>query len=267
MQFLFVDIIINNGCIFRDNKADVYPGIYMLDSAVTMSDTIFERHHGQEAAFIRSINSYTSITRCSFTEVVASSGAVMSFSENSELELFDSNITNIFSSTDAAIYFDNSEALIDGLTMTGMYGGGPANGMIIDKSTVTIQNSHFKDSTCTMLLVHPFSDLKISDSTFKNSTSTLPGGFIYIDDSELSFDNVEFENGVAPQGGALYYGHPLIGRTAEDVLDIKNSKFTNNTALVGGAVLISADLRIIENTEFIRNSATDEENEGTGGAI
>ena len=94
--------------------------------------------------------------------------------------------------------------------------------MYTDKSVVTIKNSHFSDSNYTLIYVDSGTDLAISDSTFKNSTSPALGGFLYISSAYFTLENLVFENGKAYEGGAIYFTHDFTDSVTNHRLDLKN---------------------------------------------
>ena len=77
----------------------------------------------------------------------------MKISEQSTLNLYKSNISNVFSNVVGSVYIEASYCEIDGLKMNNFTGSGSAAGVIIDRGTLSIRNSEFSDSNLPMLSV------------------------------------------------------------------------------------------------------------------
>ena len=95
----------------------------------------------------------------------------------------------------------------------------------------------------------------------------MPGGFFSITQSAFSFHSVDFADGSAYEGGAIYFTDSFKDPAKNRRLDIQNCTFKNNRGNSGGAIYLNWDIRTIENSFFENNSATNVELEGSGGAI
>ena len=58
---------IDSKSVFRENKASIYPGIYLFYSNATIVDAIFENQKSPEASFIRGIYSSVDVANSTFT--------------------------------------------------------------------------------------------------------------------------------------------------------------------------------------------------------
>ena len=175
----------------------------------------------------------------------------------------------------------------------GSYGGAiclvnPGN--VVDNCTFT-NNQIFKDSTSSNWggAIYTQSPNNITNSYFFNNAVRDNGGAIYVRGSDNLVENCTFEKNWAARGGAIYVApmvggnnitNPMINNCTfnENGVDqskggaifswalntsVTNSKFNNNKAMAGGAILYQRGSNFLENDTFIRNVA----NRYGGGAI
>ena len=208
IQLAFTSMRIDSKSVFRENKASIYPGIYLFYSNATIVDAIFENQKSPEASFIRGIYSSVDVANSTFTGAQStSSAAVTKMSDNSKLSMSNVMITEItsFKGTIAVDLASSLEA--DNLTMSSMASNSTFSAIQCSESNCTIANSQFSDADYTMILVDESSVLTISNTQFINSTSPIDSGFIAIYQANFTLDNVDFEQGKGLQGGALYVTH------------------------------------------------------------
>ena len=77
------------------------------------------------------------------------------------MKLYNSNVTNINSLLAGAIFLDSADGEIDGLRMSNISSEGVVSGLITDRCTLSIKNSHFENSVARMFYILPFSVLTL----------------------------------------------------------------------------------------------------------
>ena len=235
----------------------------------------------------------TEINNCSFIKNNATSNGGAIVFRNSGT-VIDSIFTDNYSPDSAGIGVYESEVVINGTTFKSNidlekgFIHGAASSLLIDnclfrdtiskyaaiindKETI-VNNSKFinlkaKESGGAIILKEL--DLGIiSDCTFINVTSQKNAGAILIDTQGFIYNNTgksliresNFINCSSGFGGAVII--------LEGITTIENCEFINNSAVYdGGALYTSHNDLIIENTIFLNNKLTDDENFTHGGAV
>ena len=116
------------------------------------------------------------------------------------------------------------------------------------------------------------SKLTVTGATFESNSANISGGAIYNSDGDIEVTNSIFTgNTSSSMGGAIYNnsGPQKVDDPYHGTVTIKNSRFEGNIAGNGGAVWQGTDgTTIIEDSEFIENSATIEDHPlKQGGAV
>ena len=141
IQLAFADIKIDSNSVFSQNKAGIYPGIYLFYSSAYIEDTTFEHQESPESAFIRGIYSNATISRSTFTGAIGVTSAAIKMSDNSELIIADSSISDIYSVEGAMSVDLGSHLEVDGLEAKSIYAEEYCSVLLCDKSNCTILNS------------------------------------------------------------------------------------------------------------------------------
>lgn len=130
-------------------------------------------------------------------------------------------------------------------------------GAIINKGCLIIENCTFINNTAIYGgAIRSYGNLTIKNSLFKSNvafTDEGRGGAINCDGAqETKIENCEFWDGIAPHNGGAIYGWQ------SGYIYIKNCKFVRNKApnpAHGGAIYVRWTNVVIENSEFINNTA------------
>ncbi|MCD8489797.1 MAG: DUF4347 domain-containing protein [Desertifilum sp.] len=118
------------------------------------------------------------------------------------------------------------------------------------------------------------SNLSVNNVQFRDNIARLGAGIFAFNKSTATITNSTFDNNDATSGLALDYkeqsGGAIVGFVANS-LTVKDSKFTNNKGLNGGAINNLLTPLTIENSIFINNDSTPGKNAGAvvgyGGAV
>lgn len=130
----------------------------------------------------------------------------------------------------------------------------------IDAGSLSIVQGKIEDFESQFLYASSCSSLVINSLLVQNnrwySSYLSTAGMVYIEASKTSISNSTFKNLVANTGPAI----TAIGLSViinESYLQIKNSSFSNNTALFGGGAIYVEDVQslMITATSFSGNTA------------
>jgi hypothetical protein len=222
---------------FYNNSAEYYGAVLWFGTDGKIIDTEFARNYGRYAAFL-GIGYNTSIVRCTFDENVGILGVVY---QGMELEEYNEYTFEIDEFTE---YTATSKLLIEDSTFTNNYA---LVATVIDSSYRSkISNSRFYNNSNyhTALLIMG-GESSVDGCNFTDNTgfagSALMVGYIDVDNSYYF-------------AGSETIGDPysIIEQFGWDVT-VSNSRFTNNTAQLGGAVSWFGLNGTMENSIFIGN--------------
>ncbi|MBZ9570003.1 Ig-like domain repeat protein [Methanobrevibacter sp. TMH8] len=159
---------------------------------------------------------------------------------------------------------DNKITISKNITIRG---NGPTKDVIIDAK-----------NSGQIFVINGNVNVRFINITFINANTTVNGGVIFNNGGTLDIQNSVFSNNTARKGGAIYSVSGIVninncvfdrnkanftttdtysGAIHQDSgsFTIKNTNFTNNSALRSGAMRIVAGTLIIDNCNFIENTA------------
>lgn len=163
-----------------------------------------------------------------------------------------------------------ASTMLDGFTITGGYGDGPAwrddtdrgGGLLAATGTPTIVNCHFRGNYATQggaIYSGVTGTFGVRDCTFTHNTAG-SGGALRSAAAALAIDNCDFlENSGSGTGGAVNFN-------AEAPCHLNSCRFRGNLARSGGAMSCAGTVINLTNCIFAGNTATGDLNYG-GGAI
>ena len=306
-------IIKIDDCVFKHNKAGS-GGAVSIHVVRSMSKTVEnstqEGEHSKPKTIISPLL-IVDITDCIFKSTSSYSaygGAVSIVGPAMSVRLLNSTFVDCSASTSGgALYvgsiFQVAERVVLYVDSSHFVGcrsinkfGGAVYVTFLTRANVTIKRTKFELSSSygyggAVTFMNPYSSIDvgkendyvigsekviaIEDSSFLNSSSSAPGGAIFIDDStteyNLTIANTTFTNNSANgPGGAVSVMDLTNGgsqRTSRKFITIESSRFVNSTTLApGGAICIGYAAGkhnvTIRNTYFAKNTAG-----GPGGAI
>ena len=247
-----------NTSTFVDNSA-LFGGVIitLARSSFNIANSIFTSNSAFSSGGVISTsdNSSLNIISSAFIMNSASSGGVMACSLQSSL--FKSTIIN-------STFANNSASTTGGVLYT------IASSFYITHSSFTSNNS----SSGGVIAIYSDSLVNLISSNFITNSASTAGGVVVSSDSLLSIVNSVFTNNNASShynngGGGVFFVFTssffitdinfagTYGRAMNSSVDIMGSSFTNNSAFVGGVMVISglSSLRISSST-FSKNSAT-----------
>ena len=189
----------------------------------------------------------------------ANSGGVIYAISSSEVTITDAVMSeneSVHENTDAqkigggAIFLKNSTATLSGATLdgnkTGYYGGA----LYALKSTVKIDGqsviSNNSGVTGGALYFREGSTATVENSSINDNIAT--NGSLYQVGGTLTVTGINAEGNVAESGGAIL-------ASTDTVSQISNSVFTDNTAINGGALNLTASTATVSDCTFLKNNA------------
>ena len=221
-------------CNFTDNKAYrgySYGGAIFFNGNGDVINCNFVDNHATYSggAIYFNVNSMGSVTNCNFINNSGEYGGAIYIIEKSV------SIKNC--------YFTNNQAT---------YGGA------IVRETGSVENCNFNDNHADQGgAVYLYNNSAVTDCKFTGNTANNAGGAVFFEnDGEVSGSNftdnkVTSNNG---RGGAVY---------ANGNVNVKDSEFYNNQALIYGGAVYFGDVGNVGRCEFYGNIVT----EGNGGAV
>ncbi|WP_407421352.1 C1 family peptidase [Methanobrevibacter sp.] len=250
-------------CLFEGNSADTGSAICALFSNVTVSNSLLKNNR----------NNWSSI-----------------YLENSKLDVYNTTFANSTSKYATAIYNKNGETNIKKSKFVELFANITAGALAFKQSSnVTIEDCEFKDVISTKNGGAIFVDIigsfgpnegkiLINNSKFENCLSGFGGAYLQLG-GELSIDNSNFTDNFAEfNGGAIYLSYvnatidnsifaennvvltyddyPTYGGAIfsdNSLLNVYDSRFTNNSAVEGSAIYIYDTDYDLDNLEFDGN--------------
>lgn len=257
---------------------DVGVGVYASGSNFKVINSTFKNHVGYGASALYLTGDYANVIGCTFV------GNQATYEKASAIFL-QGNFGNIINSTfdhnvgdtapteayrdGGAVYIYGVGTTIDGCNFTNNVqlrtGGGAlyCGGFYGD-----LKNCNFINNTApsahgggASILGHYWD---VFNTKFENNTAATYGGGLFYNAMNGNLYNLTFNNNSAHMGGGAYLAydtaHVNYVRPAESKLH--NSTFTNNHAIYGGGAIDSISRFVIDNCDFINNSANN-----YGGAV
>ncbi|SEL22882.1 conserved repeat domain-containing protein, partial [Methanobrevibacter gottschalkii] len=203
------------------------------------------------------------ISNCNFIENTGANGAVYVSGSNVLIE--NCTFTNNNFVNGAGIYVDANYCNILNCTFTkNKATNGGAIYVAQSRKNIKIINSTLNDNSASnggaIFMDWNSDDAIIKNTIFNNNNATSSGGALVTKGPNNLVDNCTFNNNSAfGESHNIDFGGGAIWSTFT-LLNVKNSKFNNNSAPYGGALRGAFNL---DNVTFINNTATD----GNGGGI
>ncbi len=279
-------MISTNNVVIENNYAySMGAGAYIANSSddlvtriVTFENTTFKNNIAKNGGAIAVYASSSQLEEGGIVEVKN-----CGFTGNKAVNTTDKEVTsNVFG---GAIYitrkstlniedssFEGNEALFEG---GAIYSAG--------ESDTVVKNSTFKNNTTTSnttdkggaVSVHS-ANLDFDTVTFEGNSTTTNGGAIYVSyttastvNSDVNIKDSNFVKNIAGKnGGALYATKHTVETKEDEIVNIKNTTFDENTATLGGAAyLTSFSDAYMKDVVFKNNIASSTESNSYGGAI
>jgi len=202
---------------------------YISLSGESESNVILDAE-GQSRVLVIFDNAETSITDLSITGGVAIEGSGIScrFSNAAFQNLtISNNVANGYwwGNRGGGIYFDNSNPVLQGVTLTG-------NSASTEGGGIYCRNSN----------------LKLFESIITNNTSSDGGAIYFVDSSHPDLQGITISENSANRGGGLYSNNSNP--------NLKNVNITNNTASDGGGLYCSGGSNpVLQNVTISNNTA------------
>lgn len=249
-----------DGCTFTNNKAQGLAGAIEISSAnsdyantVTISNSKFTNNIAGSKGGAVYNNFNTTIENCEFEANTAASGGAIS--NDNTLTVEGSKFKANTAKSGGAIISAGKELIIKNSTFednsVSKYAYSMGGAISITGSKTTIEDSKFINN--------------INNGT--NGTFAFGGAIFAQSNVNLDVKNTEFTGNVADhgtnaQGGAIFVWD------GNNKVTVDSSKFTDNSALNGGAIYTDGNTNLTVNkSEFTGNSAFDNVQVGSGGAI
>ena len=200
------------------------------------------------------IGNDTHIYNCDFIGSKAKDGAAL-YVDGSGCTLYNSTFTNNVADDDGgAIYWQGDNGIMYNITCVNNKGVSSGDSssrggtICLTGDNVTVNKSSFKTSS-------------VSIVTGRDS-SKIDGGALFITGNNIIVIETEFDDCKATNGGGAVY---IIGNNTH----LLNCNYTNTQALVGGAIFISGNDAVVDDSLFRYNDAkgATQADGGTGGAI
>eukprot|EP01132_Coremiostelium_polycephalum_P005369 gene5369-6700_t len=265
-SILFQMITFKNGIHKKDAKYDSSITVALQTRSISFDNCQFTNNTGGKLGSIYwAPTDKTTISNCIFSNNTASLvdgyGGAIRFSTRSNVLISNCNFSNNSAYTGGAMYSNSSDVVVKSTSFIGntaTYAGGAVYNQhsprFVDQSWnfLTFKNNKAQFGGALMDYV---TTILYNNVSFIQNEATIAGGAALFNDSISSFTNIIFESNKANQGGAVWVFDPEPNNSQ---LLIKNSKFTSNTATIGGAIYCnSSTARMNTENEFIDNIATD----------
>ena len=261
----------NNNYITPFNDDNGHAGVACLRRGVTFDNCIFTNNMAYNYGVLGFHDGGTVINCKFYNNHAMENGSALGFDySNQKILVSNSDFENNTAKRGGAIYF-NSQAEINNCRFVNNIA--TDGGAIYTNKRLNIQDSIFSDNCADYggVIYANNCQLTITDSNF-NTGMAKNGGVIYSINSISNIYKSNFTDNMAINGGAIYandninvfgsnfinnmadYGGSIFSKCKE--LKITNSLFKNNSALYGGALLISnVSSVLIDSNKFITNSA------------
>lgn len=234
---------------------------------ITIKDSYFANNTGKSGGAIFSSGS-ASIENCLFEDNYAKYGAAI-LGYETELEVYNSNFTSSSPINKAMIYSESSTTLLDGCVFSN-FNSNYSSALFGDKLTI-VRNSKFinlyANETAGAIGLKGVNYAILTNNSFINTSSKKNGGALFIDtlgayspgNYSVSIDECEFINCKSDFGGALLQ---LYGK-----LLINNTNFIHNSASFDGAAVYTSMVDSVILKTLFENNTLGDVNMSNGGAI
>ncbi len=269
-------ITLNNGTIFQENTGATGAVMHLSSSSSMDADNIVITNNESTANGLVYLNGKDfNINKLTANNNKATwnSGLLYVNAGSTKVNIDNSTITDNESVNGGAIYALNGTTTITNTTFEG--NKGTSGGAIYaEKGTITlgvgtIIKNHTTSGDGGAVCAKNNATINVDGAEIKNNTATNAGG-IYVQGAVLrTSSNAIFEGNTATNyGGAVYIGDYTDQNsttTIEADVVIEDAIFNENTSKRGGAIYSVSSTYTVNDTEFNKNTATDESY--GGGAI
>ncbi|OMJ71850.1 hypothetical protein SteCoe_29840 [Stentor coeruleus] len=227
--------------------------VYYGDSYSNLSLKLGNFHHINSVVLTFTLSSYFNCTSCRFGYNYYT---LIEVSEESYIELFDSDISNNTASSKVVVYISGKQDSKSNLIENCLIQNNTAttDGQIYLLNTnMTISSSIIKENKCLNSdyngIYTTNSQLTIISSSFINQEAIGIGSYIYsVETSLISISKSCFESGLSHgKAGNIYISFSL--------LEIIESNFTDNLASNEGGCIYSIDSKVVVNNSIFAGSS------------
>ena len=271
-----------NGGTFENNKSiDKWGGAIVAKSKVSVKNATFDDNvSGNGGAIFTYDANGAAIENCTFknnsvtNENTVKHGGALFVNGGKDVSIKNNTFTKNTAQDGGALFVDNVEGTIEGNTFEENFADRFSSAFHVKNSSVTITSNKFKNNgkngdkvtsagTFMVESVKNNGTIEANGNTFENNTAGL-GGAAVLQAGTVDFNGCSFnKNNASEYGGAMYI-------TKNATANITNSKFENNSAKRGGAIVTElfsqanpaedgkyANLTIADDVEFNGNFASD----------
>ena len=252
-----------DNCLFEGNSADIGSAIYGESNNVTVSNSLLKNNHNNWSTIYLE-KSKLDIYNTTFANST-SKYATAIYNKNGETNIKKSKFVDLFAKlTAGALAFKlSSNVIIEDCEFKNLISTKDGGAIFVDipgpfgpnKGKILINNSKFENCLSGFggAYLQLGGVLSIDNSNFTDNFAEFNGGAIYISCVNTTIDNSIFtENNVAltyddypTYGGAIFSDNSL--------LNVYDSRFTNNSAVEGSAIYIYDTEYDLDNLEFNGN--------------
>lgn len=269
-------LTVNNGT-FKGNQASNGGAVCSLadNNELIVNGGTFEnnRSTGTLGGAIVADNKVT-INNASFYENISNKGGAIFVRNSKNASIKNNTLNNNTSKFGGALFINNVEGIVEGNTFERNFAERFSSAFHVKDSSVSITSNIFKNNgknedkltSAGTLMVESVKNngvIEANGNTFENNTAGL-GGAAVVQAGTVDFNGCSFnKNNSAEYGGAMYI-------TKNATVNITNSKFEENSAKRGGAIVTElfsqanpaekekyANLTIADDAVFDKNFASD----------
>ncbi|CAG9321999.1 unnamed protein product [Blepharisma stoltei] len=264
-----------DSCQIFDNTANrITPGIYLTLSNATITNSQFHDQEGNFGSFVylASVSGLV-VTNTTFMNGKSSSSGGSIYALSSSLTLETSLFENSVSSSGNAILAFSTVMSISECKFLNTYSSGSGGVININGNRIFIEKSIFENFTNSAIDGTEMESLTVIDTSFKNSLGKVGGAISCTNTEYIFIESCAFMNNTSLYGGALYFEikSNMMNRQPYEVI---SSEFINNTASAGGAIFVDSISIDVKSSKFCNNTAINSysmlessNDSGIGGAI
>ena len=271
-----------NGGTFENNKStDKWGGAIVAKNIVSVKNATFDGNvSGNGGAIFAYDADNAAIENCTFknnsvtNENTVKHGGALFVNGGKDVSVKSNTFIKNTAQDGGALHITGVEGVIEDNTFEGNFADRFASAFHLKDSSVTITSNTFKNNgknedkvtsagTFMVESVKNNGTIEANGNTFENNTAGL-GGAAVVQAGTVDFNGCSFnKNNVSEYGGAIYI-------TKNATVNITNSKFEDNSAKRGGAIVTElfsqanpaektkyANLTIADDVEFSGNFASD----------
>ena len=271
-----------NGGTFENNKSTgKWGGAIVAKNKVSVKNATFDGNvSGNGGAIFAYDADGASFEGCTFTnnsvanENTAKNGGALFVNSGKNVSIKNNKFTKNTAQAGGALFVSDVEGAVEGNTFEENFAERFSSAFHLKDSSVTITSNTFKNNgknedkvtSAGTFMVESVKDngvIEANGNTFENNIADL-GGAAVVQAGTVDFNGCSFnKNNASEYGGAMYI-------TKNATVNITNSKFEDNSAKRGGAIVTElfsqanpaevekyANLTIADDVEFSGNFATD----------